>query len=143
MPVMQDILLFAHFVGLMMGAGGGLGSTIVMRYAYSLPDEQSAVVRGVGPALATASMVGLIVLLVTGVLLLGVKYNLAFAAMPLMFWIKLAFVATLTVATVLIHSTYARIKRGDAEAAARLPRLGPMAGISAMLATLFAVLAFH
>jgi hypothetical protein len=60
-----------------------------------------------------------------------------------MFWIKLVFVATLTLGTILIHTTYGKVKRGDAAAAARLPRLGPLAGISALLATLFAVLAFH
>jgi hypothetical protein len=44
---------------------------------------------------------------------------------------------------VMIQLTYRDVKRGNAAAATRLPRLGPMAGISAVLATLFAVLTFH
>ena len=42
----------------------------------------------------------------------------------------------------LIHMTYAEIRKGNVAVAARLPKLGPMAGISALLAVLFAVLAF-
>jgi hypothetical protein len=55
-----------------------------------------------------------------------------------LFWVKFAFVLAVTVATGLIHATCAQVKRGNTAAAARLPRLGPMAGISALLA-LFAV----
>ena len=37
----------------------------------------------------------------------------------------------------------AQVKAGDAKAAARVPALGPVAGISSMLAVIFAVFAFH
>jgi hypothetical protein len=53
------------------------------------------------------------------------------------------FVATLTVASIGIEMTYAQIRKGDAKAAERLPMLGPMAGISSILAVVFAVLTFH
>jgi hypothetical protein len=63
--------------------------------------------------------------------------------MPVMFWVKMVFVATLTLAAILIEMTYGQVKKGNLAAAARLPRLGPMAGISSLLAVLAAVLAFH
>ena len=137
-----DVLLIVHFAGLMMGAGGGIGSTIVMRHALSLPVEQGNVVRSAGPALARLSTFGVVLMLLTGGAMVQFKYG-GFSAMPTMFWVKLVFVATLTLAVILIEVTYAQVKKGNAAAAANLPRLGPLAGISALLAVIFAALAFH
>ena len=39
--------------------------------------------------------------------------------------------------------TYAQVKSGNPAAAARLPAIGPAAGLSAFLAVIFAVIAFH
>jgi hypothetical protein len=138
-----DILLILHFVGLMLGAGGGIGATVVMRHALSLPQEQGDIIRTAGPALSGMSIAGLLLMLLTGIALWAIKYEFAFASMPAMFWVKMVFVTTLTIASVMIQLTHGRVKRGDTAAASRLPRFGPMAGISALLAVLFAVLAFH
>jgi hypothetical protein len=73
---------------------------------------------------------------------MSLKYD-GFGNMPTMFWVKLVFVATLTLAAIMIELTYAQIKGGNAAAAARLPAFGPIAGLSSMLAVIFAVLAFH
>jgi hypothetical protein len=137
-----DVLLIVHFAGLMMGAGGGIGSTIVMRHALTLPAEQGNIVRGAGPALARLSTFGLVLLLLTGGALVQFKYG-GFGAMPTMFWVKMVFVATLTLAAILIEVTYAQVKKGNTGAAANLPKFGPLAGISALLAMVFAALAFH
>ena len=126
-----DVLLIVHLAGLMLGAGGGIGSTIVMGYARSLPDEKGAIVRGAGPALARLSTAGLVLMLLTGPALVSMKYG------------GLVFVATLTLAAILIEVTYAQVRKGNAAAAANLPKLGPLAGISALLAVVFAALAFH
>ena len=143
MQTIQDILLFLHFTGLILGSGGGLGSTIVMRYGYSLPEEQAAIVRGAGPAMAGFALGGVILMLISGVSLLVMKYDFAVEAMPWTFWVKLAFVATLTIASIVIHVAYGKVRKGDPSAAGQASRFGPMAGLSAMAATLFAVLTFH
>ena len=137
-----DVLLIVHFAGLMMGAGGGIGSTIVMGYARSLPAEKASVVQGAGPALARLSTAGLVLMLLTGGAMVQFKYG-GFSAMPTMFWVKLVFVATLTIAAILIELTYAQMKKGNTAAAANLPKFGPLAGISSLLAVIFAALAFH
>ena len=137
-----DVLLIIHFAGLMMGAGGGLGSTIVMRHAATLAPEQGSIVRGAGPALARLSTTGLVLMLLTGGAMVQFKYG-GFSAMPPMFWVKMAFVVLLTLGVILIEVTYVQVKKGNAAAAANLPKFGPLAGISALLAVVFAVLAFH
>ncbi len=138
-----DTLLILHFVGLMMGAGGGLGSTVVMGRAMTLPPEQGAVIRALGPALSRLSLSGLVLMWVTGAGLFVWKYNAAFSAMPLMFWVKMAAAGSLTFAAVMIELTYGQVKRGDTGAGRRFSKLGPMAGMSSLAAVIFAVLAFH
>lgn len=140
--MLTDILLFIHLLGLMMGAGGGFGSMIVMRAALARPPEQAGVLRSVGPALGRFSLIGLVLMWLTGLSLVFLKYG-GFSALPTIFWVKIAFVLSLTAAAFTLELTYAAVKRGDAKAAARLPLLGPCAGISSLLAALFAVLAFH
>lgn len=140
--MLTDILLFIHLLGLMMGAGGGFGSMIVMRAALARPPEHAGVLRSVGPALGRFSLIGLVLMWLTGFSLVFLKYD-GFSALPTIFWVKIAFVLSLTAAAFTLELTYAAAKRGDAKAAARLPLLGPWAGISSLLAALFAVLAFH
>jgi hypothetical protein len=60
-----------------------------------------------------------------------------------MFWVKFVFVLMLSAAVIAIKLTYAQVKSGNPAAAARLPAIGPAAGLSAFLAVIFAVIAFH
>lgn len=140
--MLTDVVLFLHFLGLMMGAGGGFGSMIAMRAALARPPEEASVLRSIGPALARFSSIGLVLMLATGMAMVFLKYD-GFGGLPLMFWVKMAFVTTLTIAAVTLELTYAAVKNGDVAAAARLPLFGPIAGSSSLLAALFAVLAFH
>lgn len=139
---MSDIVLFLHLFGLLLGAGGGFGSAIVMRAAINRPPEQANTLRSVGPALGRVSTIGLILMLITGPALVSIKYG-GFGNMPQLFWVKMIFVASLTLAAITLELTYASVQRGNVEAAKRLPALGPWAGLSSVLAVLFAVLAFH
>jgi uncharacterized membrane protein len=137
-----DTILFLHLLGLMMGAGGGFGSMIVMRGALKMAPEQAGPVRSLGPALGRFSSIGLILMLITGPALVFLKYG-GFQGMPPLFWVKMIFVSSLTLAAFTLEMTYASVKRGNMEAAKRLPALGPWAGLSSLLSVLFAVLAFH
>jgi len=139
---MNEALLFLHLVGLMLGAAGGFASAVIMRRALVLPAAEAKVVRGLGPILANVSLTGLILMWATGLILVWSKWG-GIASLPDMFWIKAIFILSLTAVTALIHITYAEIRKGNVALAARLPRLGPMAGVSALLAVLFAVLAFN
>ena len=140
--MITDVILFLHLLGLMMGAGGGFGSMLVMRQAQKLAPEQQGPFRTLGPTMARFSHAGLALMWVTGLALVFMRYG-GFANMPQLFWVKIVFVLSLTLAAITIEMTYADIKRGNMAAAARLPRLGPWAGMSSLLAVLFASLAFH
>ena len=138
---MNETLLFLHFVGLMLGAAGGFASALIMRRALALPADEAKVVRGLGPLLANVSAIGLALLWVSGLLLVWMKWD-GFASLPQLFWVKAIFILSLTLVIGLIHMTYGEIRKGNLAVAARLPKLGPLAGLSSLLAVLFAVLAF-
>ncbi len=138
---MNEALLFLHFVGLMLGAGGGFASAVIMRRALVLPADDARAVRGLGPILANVSLIGLVFMWVSDLILVWSKWG-GIASLPDMFWVKAIFILSLTAVVGLIHMTYAEIRKGNVALAARLPKLGPMAGISALLAVLFAVLTF-
>ena len=138
---MNQFILFLHFVGLMMGAAGGFGSAVIMRRALALPADEAKVVRGLGPILANVATVGLSLLWVTGLILVWSKWD-GFGSLPKLFWVKTVFILSLTVVQGLVLMTYAEIRKGNVALAARLPKLGPMGGISALLPVLFAALAF-
>ena len=129
-------------LALMLGAAGGFASAVIMRRALVLPADEARVVRGLGPILANVSLTGLVVMWATGLILVWSKWE-GIAALPDIFWVKAIFILSLTILTALIHMTYAEIRKGNVALAARLPRLGPMAGVSALLAVLLAVLAFN
>lgn len=139
---MIDILLALHLIGLMMGAGGGFGSMITQREANARPPEQQGVLRSLGPAMANFSAIGLAIMWVTGLALVFVKYG-GFGALPQLFWLKAIFITTLTLAAIAMHLTYGQLKAGNAAVASRLPILGPVAGVSSLLAVIAAVFAFH
>lgn len=139
----NDVILFLHFVGLVTGAGPGMANMVVMRQAAAATAEGAAALRRVPPILAKVSAAGVVVLWVTGLIMVWSKWN-GLASMPPAFWIKMIFVVALTVVMGLMHKTLADIRRtGNTALAARLPRLGPLAGLSALFAVLFAVFAFH
>ena len=139
---MNEALLFLHFFGLMLGAAGGFASAVIMRRALVLPADDARAVRGLGPILAKVSLIGLAFMWASGLILVWSKWG-GIASLPDMFWVKAIFILSLTVVVGLIHMTYAEIRKGNMALAARLPKLGPMAGISALLAVLVAVLAFN
>jgi hypothetical protein len=138
---MKDAVLALHIFGLMMGAGGGMGGMIVARRAAAAAPEQAAILRSLGPHLARFAVIGLALMWLTGLVL--VVLNGGPAALPSLFWLKAVFITTLTAGAIAIEFTYARIKSGELKAAARLPVLGPLTGLSSLLAMTCAVFAFH
>jgi hypothetical protein len=139
---MNEALLFLHLFGLLLGAGPGVAQNVIVRRAASAPPEQAQVLRGLGPVLANVSAVGIAILWITGLILVWSKYG-GPGSLPATFWWKMLFVVILTLLAGFIHWTYAEVRRGNAAAAARLAIAGPATGISALLAVLFAVIAFN
>ena len=138
---MNEALLFLHFLGLILGSGPGVAMNVVVRRAAAAPPEQAQALRALGPILANVSAIGIGILWITGIIMVWTKWD-GFANLPQWFWVKLLFVVLVTIFAGLTHMTYGQVRRGNVAAAARLAIYGPATGISALLAVLFAVVAF-
>lgn len=140
---LNDILIFLHFIGLLLGAAPGIANMVIARQIAKATPEAAAGLRIIPPILANISAVGILLLWVTGIVLVFTGWR-GPENLPTMFWVKLVFVVILTIITVMVHMTIREIKRtGNVALGARLPKLGPFAGAAALLSTFFAVLAFH
>lgn len=91
--------------------------------------------------LARVIAAGVVILLITGPLMLWLKFG-GGAGLGWPFAVKMFFVASTVVCVGLGHWGAARLKRGDERAAKVMSVTGPLAGISAVLAMLFAVITF-
>jgi hypothetical protein len=140
---MNDFILFLHFIGLAIMAAGGVATGTIMRRAGTMPPEQAAPLRSLGPALVNMTATGVAILWITGLILVWSKWS-GFQNLPPLFWVKFVFVVIVTLLTAAILLTYAKIRRTrDPSLARRLPVIGPLNGLAALLAVLFAAYAFH
>jgi hypothetical protein len=140
---MNTLLLFLHFVGLVMGFAVSIGNLVMMRLIERATPQDAAVLRRFPPAMVRVGDIGLLLLLVTGPIMVQTKYDGAWGALPWSFWVKMAAVAALIALVGIAHVTSAQIRRGNFAAAARMKVVGPLAGLSAFTAVLFAVIAFN
>ena len=63
--------------------------------------------------------------------------------MPGFFWVKILAVVALTGVVGYMHSLMGKAQRGDMASARQLPTFGRIASVCALLAVIFAVLAFQ
>lgn len=141
MNEINQALIALHFIGLALGfsvsiANGAMGALI----ARSTPDERMVLGR-FPPMMSRIGKIGLALLWITGGILVETRWG-GFATLPWQFDVKLTAVVLLTIAVIYIHIQEARIRRGDASAAARIQTAGKIAALFALTATIFAVLTF-
>lgn len=141
MTVIVNVLIWLHIVGFALGMAGGMGmGQVGPRLAAAAPDQRP-VWEGLAKGFSGVSGVGLALLLVTGPLVLWLKWD-GGAGLGPAFMVKMGLVVAVAVAFGLGKSGMARLRRGDA-GGARLMRLaGPVTGLSALAAALAAVFAF-
>lgn len=140
---MNQFLLIVHFFGLGIAATGLVGAYIVQLVINSNPSEQAAVFVRAFPRFTRAGQIGLGLLLITGPLLLWLKWN---GSPPHggMFIAKMIGVLLLIVMAVLLAINGRRAMRHqDTIAASRLPLYRRIAITILMLVVTFAVLAFR
>jgi uncharacterized membrane protein len=142
----HDLLLFAHLVGLALGLGVGVANIFIARAAASAPAPDTAMaLRNLPPRLSQISTIGLGVLVVTGILLLfSVGGMASYSFGQFWFWLKLVAVAGMLVVVYFLYQAQVAIKAGrEPQFKEYLPMAGPAMGALALLATIFAVFAFH
>jgi hypothetical protein len=141
MNIVNQVLLFLHFVGLALGFSVSFGNMVMSGIISNATPLEKAVLGRFPPKISQLGRIGLALLWTTGVILVFTKWN-GFASLPWQFHVKLAAVLLLTVTTEYIHWLERLVQRGNASALARIQPFGKVAFVLALLALLFAVLAF-
>jgi hypothetical protein len=139
---LTQLLLVLHFLGLAMGLSASIANFVMMGViAKAAPAERPVLGRFL-PAMSRVGRVGLVLLWLTGLTLLYTRWG-GFGFVPWQFHVKLTAVVVLTVIVGYMHLLERKIRTGDTSAAARMPTLGRIGSAFALVAIIFAVLAFN
>ena len=142
MAAVLDTLLWLHLMGLTMGVGGGIAISRVAPMVIAAPAQNRQQLRSIEQFLARIIETGLAVLIVTGPLMLWLKFG-GGEGLGWPFLAKMGFVAVTVVCAGLNRWGRTRLERGEKSAIRLLSVSGPLSGISAVLAMIFAVITFH
>lgn len=141
MEVLTKVLLWLHFFGLTVGAGGGLGLSQTGPRLIKTGADGRALLWTLHDVFHRMAGAGLVVMVITGAGLAWTAFG-GVNNMPAWFWVKIAFIAIALVAFGVNHRATARFRRGEERAARAMMISGPLTGLSVQLAVLSAVLAF-
>ncbi|GIK31421.1 MAG: hypothetical protein D8M52_09580 [Chlorobi bacterium] len=141
METLNQVLLIVHYLGLTLGFSVGITNIVVSVVNARTAPEMQPALRPIPPIMSRIGEVGLALLWVTGVTLIYTRWN-GWEMLPTLFKVKLGAVIVLTLAVGIIAHLGRRIKRGDTGAAKNIENFGKLASLSALVALVFAVLAF-
>jgi hypothetical protein len=142
MNALNTGLLFLHFLGLTMGLSVPFSSMVVMGLAKRSPPGEAAVLVRVPPLVGRIGRAGLAVMWATGLVMVYTIWG-GFAALPWPFHVKFAAVLVLTAAVLRIWSLERKVTQGDRSVLPGIEATGKLAFAAALVAMLFAVLAFR
>jgi len=142
MPVVVNLLMWLHLMALAMGLGGGIAmSQVGPRLAAAAPDQRETW-WPLAMVYSRIAVAGLVLLLITGPLLLWLKFG-GMGGLNLWFQVKLGLVAVTIVTVGLSVWGLARLRRGD-EGGGRLMQVaGPLTSLTVLAVVLAAVFAFN
>src|SRR5688572_28846500 len=136
------LLLWAHFIALAAGVGGGLGmSQVGPRLVNAAPDQRETW-WPLARFFRMLTSVSLVVLLVTGPLMVWLKYG-GFAGMNVWFTVKMGLVALGVVLMGLSEMGLARLMRGDEGGGKLAMTAGPAFGVTMYVVMMAALFAFN
>jgi putative membrane protein len=139
--VAVKLLLWVHLIALAMGLGGGLGmSQVGPRLVAAAPDQREPW-WPLAKVFSHVSAIGLVLLLITGPLLLWLKFG-DFQQANVWFQAKLGLVVIAIITTGLTKWGLARLKRGDEAGGKLMSVTGPLTGLTVLAVALSAVFAF-
>jgi hypothetical protein len=136
------VLVVLHFMGLAMGFSSGFGNMVMAGLiAKASPDDRRVLSR-FPPAIARVGDVGLVLLWLTGLVLVFMKWG-GFGALPGLFHAKLTGVVVMTLLIGFIHSQAKGVAAGDPAAMARTQVAGKAVFAVAVLVVILAVWTFN
>ena len=142
MDIFINILIFLHIFGLVLGLGSGMANSRIGPMLVTADEGQRSLLASIVQMLSKNGHVGLGLLWVTGLLVVWLKYGGA-GGFDNWFWAKMVFVVVLSASVGMSGAAARKLKAGDMSVLPLLKRVGMVSGLSALVAVLCAVFAFH
>lgn len=142
MDYLNSLLLWVHLVALALGGAATFGIPVAGRMIATATPEQRPLLFAVNKGLSTVGRTGLVLLLITGPLLVWLKYG-GVAGFTVWFWVKMGLVLLLLVNIIASGINSARAAAGDMAAAKRGAPLGLSSLVLFLGVVLSAVLTFE
>ena len=140
---MNETLLIIHYLAFSVGIGGGLANMLIGIQMRGAEPATAAALGGLRARIGRASFIGLVLLWLTG-LWMFFGYAGGLASASAWFWLKMIAVLGLTAAALRIQAVALAAQRsGSPPDPALMRRLGMASGLAAVLAVIFAVIAFR
>lgn len=136
---MLTFMKILHLFGLMLGAGGGMGNAMVAMQAKRAGGPPPPALLTLRDRFAIATLVGVLLLWVTGLWMWLVNYDAAMLGAA--FALKILAAAAILAIVVAARIVMARTPAGSPPPA-WLQRLGPLSGLLAYIAVALAVIVF-
>jgi putative membrane protein len=136
------LLLFViHIVAFVAGGANSVVMPIIGSRMASATPETRGTLMGIADALAKVGKVAMVTLIVTGLLVLWLKWN--WVIPNNWFWAKMAFIVVMIVFISLNEATVKRAAPGDAAAVKRSKMFGQLTALAFVGVLLSAVFAFN
>jgi hypothetical protein len=142
MEIVINVLIWAHLLGLVLGVGSGFALSQVGPRIGRGDARQREALWDLYGALMRMAHGGLAVLLVTGPLIVWLRYG-SFSQLGVMFSIKMALVVVLLVSVMIGTRAGKRLRGGDMAAGPVTQRAGMINGITSILIVLTAAFTFN
>ena len=136
MEVFNSLLLWLHLLGLAMGGGALIGTNVLAMVGSATPAEQRPALLPVGGVLTAIGRAAIGLLIVTGPLMLWLKWG-GHTPSDAWFGIKMLFVVILIVGIIMSSIGLKRITQGNAAGAA-LARQGRLIASGALVIVVLA-----
>lgn len=121
MELLVEILIWLHFMGLAAGGAAAFGIPVVDGKLLTVSVETRPVLLSIIKGLAQLGRIGFGTLIVTGLLLVWLKYGAD--GLSIWFWVKMALVAALLVGVIYAGINFKRAQSEDPSAGLRSPVL--------------------
>ncbi|WP_374626381.1 hypothetical protein [Devosia sp.] len=141
MSIVGLILFFIHIVAFIVGGANSVVMPILGAKMASASPEVRAELADFAERLARLGKWAMVTLLVTGVLVLWLKWN--WVIPNAWFWVKMAGIAAMLVFISLNEMNGKKARAGDREAAARSRQFGQLTALSFAIVLASAVFAFN
>lgn len=142
MDIVNNLLFWLHLMALALGGAASFGIPVVASRMPTATPEMRPTLLAIMHGLSKVGRAGIGTLIVTGLLLVWLKFG-GIDKMTVWFWVKMVLVVALLAGVIYAGMLFKRTMAGDTAAAQQMPRVGMINTALLLGIVLSAVFAFE